>query len=384
MIVTHVVLKNWRNFRWVDVPLRDRTFILGPNASGKSNFLDVFRFLRDVSKPQGGGLQKAIKDRGGIPKLRCLHARRETDVRIEISLADSPDSVTPDWKYVLAFKPTETGIHTPAVICEEVWKNGGRVLHRPTPEDRRDPEQLTETYLENIRSNKDFREMAEFFSRTTYLHLVPQFLKFSDRIAGHVLEDDPFGQGFLDRIAKASDRSRTARLKWIERALTIAIPHFTELIFQRDETGQPHLAARHEHHRPKAGWQREEQFSDGTLRLIGLLWSLLEGDSLLLLEEPELSLNQAIVEQIPLMLRTVLRDRKRTRQVIISTHSEALLSNPGIDARGVLVLESGREGTEIRTVRDAEAEAINSGLTIAEVILPKTRPENTEQLGLDF
>jgi predicted ATPase len=137
-------------------------------------------------------------------------------------------------------------------------------------------------------------------------------------------------------------------------------------------------------HRPKAGWQREEQFSDGTLRLIGLLWSLLEGDSLLLLEEPELSLNQAIVKQIPLMLRTVLRDRKRTRQVIISTHSEALLSNPGIDARGALLLESGREGTEIRPVAPSEAQAINSGLTIAEVILPKTRPEKAEQLGLDF
>src|SRR5271167_3134659 len=96
MIVTHVVLKNWRNFRSVDVPLRDRTFILGPNASGKSNFLDVFRFLRDISKPQGGGLQKAIKDRGGISKLRCLHARRETDVRIEVNLADSSDSIAPE------------------------------------------------------------------------------------------------------------------------------------------------------------------------------------------------------------------------------------------------------------------------------------------------
>ncbi len=384
MIVSHVVLRNWRNFRSVDVPLRDRTFILGPNASGKSNFLDVFRFLRDISKPQGGGLQKAIKDRGGIPKLRCLHARRETDVRIEISLVESAESIKPDWKYILAFKPTESGTHTPAVICEEVWKNGERILHRPSAEDKKDPEQLTETYLENVRSNKEFREIAEFYSRTTYLHLVPQLLKFGDRIAGQILEDDPFGQGFLDRIAKASDRSRTARLKWIERALTIAIPHFKQLIFERDENGQPHLAARHEHHRPKAGWQREEQFSDGTLRLIGLLWSLLEGESLLLLEEPELSLNQAIVEQIPLMLRTVLRDRKRNRQVIISTHSEALLSNPGIDARGVLVLESGREGTEIRTVRDAEANAINSGLTVAEVILPKTRPKKAEQLGLDF
>jgi recombinational DNA repair ATPase RecF len=37
MIVSRLILKNWRNFRSVDVPLRERQFIVGPNASGKSN-----------------------------------------------------------------------------------------------------------------------------------------------------------------------------------------------------------------------------------------------------------------------------------------------------------------------------------------------------------
>ena len=77
------------------------------------------------------------------------------------------------------------------------------------------------------------------------------------------------------------------------------MPQFKELRYVQDETnGLPHLEARYSHYRPNAGWQREEQFSDGTLRLLGLLWSLLDGDSLLLLEEPELSLNDAIVRQM--------------------------------------------------------------------------------------
>lgn len=81
MFVTHVVLRNWRNFRTVDVPLRERSFLLGPNASGKSNFLDVFRFLRDISKPEGGSLQKAIKDRGGDSQTKvssCSKADRRS------------------------------------------------------------------------------------------------------------------------------------------------------------------------------------------------------------------------------------------------------------------------------------------------------------------
>ncbi|MDD9852741.1 MAG: AAA family ATPase, partial [Deltaproteobacteria bacterium] len=66
MMISRVKLKNWRNFREVDVPLRERQFIVGPNASGKSNLLDAFRFLRDIAKGTGGGLQKAIEDRGGV------------------------------------------------------------------------------------------------------------------------------------------------------------------------------------------------------------------------------------------------------------------------------------------------------------------------------
>ncbi|NCD10293.1 MAG: chromosome segregation protein SMC, partial [Negativicutes bacterium] len=50
MLISRLRLENWRNFRELNVPLRDVTYILGANASGKSNLLDVFRFLRDVGK----------------------------------------------------------------------------------------------------------------------------------------------------------------------------------------------------------------------------------------------------------------------------------------------------------------------------------------------
>lgn len=70
MNVSFVKLKNWRNFRDADIHLAQSSYVIGPNASGKSNFLDVFRFLRDICKPAGGGLQKAVEDRGGITKLR--------------------------------------------------------------------------------------------------------------------------------------------------------------------------------------------------------------------------------------------------------------------------------------------------------------------------
>jgi uncharacterized protein YPO0396 len=75
MRFTNISLRNWRNFLTVDVALQERMFVVGPNASGKSNLLDAFRFLRDLADPRGG-FQQAVQLRHGVARLRSLHARR--------------------------------------------------------------------------------------------------------------------------------------------------------------------------------------------------------------------------------------------------------------------------------------------------------------------
>lgn len=381
MLITNIKLKNWRNFRALDVRMREVTYLLGPNASGKSNLLDVFRFLRDISKPKGGGLQTAVADRGGITKVRCLHARRDPEILIDVELGTDADD-PPSWRYVLGFKPEGKGAQRLLVSREEVWEGEKKILSRPNSADKSDVMLLTQTHLEQIQANASFRTLVDFFGDITYLHLVPQLLKFAEKIGGRSLDDDPFGQGFLERIAKTPDKTRAARLNKISRALMLAVPQFKELRFKKDALGHPHLEALYAHHRPNAGWQSEEHFSDGTLRLLGLLWTLLDGSSLLLLEEPEISLNDSIVKEIPLILQRLQREKKVKRQVILSTHSEALLSNLGIDGRGVVLLEPGPQGSTGRTLMPEETSALMSGLSVAEVALPKTRPTTVGQLGL--
>lgn len=383
MIITRIELKNWRNFQEADVRLAPRAYLIGANASGKSNFLDVFRFLRTVAQAEGGGLQKAIKDRGGLTKLRSLHARRDTEVRVRVEVSGSADDAAPTWIYVLAFKSEGKGAQRVLITEESVWKNGARLLQRPDQGDTEDSVRLTQTHLEQINNNAEFRELGELFAATTYLHLVPQLLKFNDEISGRLIESDPFGQGLLQRIARTSGKTRDARLKRINKALSQAVPQFSELAFVKDETtGAPHLVARFRHWREHGAFQREDQLSDGTLRLIGLLWALQEGDGLLLLEEPELSLNDAIVDHIPLMIDRILRDRKKgIRQVLVSTHSDNLVGQVD-DPKAICLLVPGESGTVVRGPDNGEVAAMNAGLNAAEVFLPKTRPEGLEQLGL--
>lgn len=384
MYVSRIILKNWRNFRAVNVPLRERQFVVGPNAAGKSNFLDVFRFLRDIAKPEGGGIQKAVKDRGGISKLRSLAARRDPEITIEVQLSESELDKKPSWRYRLEIRQESRGYRQPFISSERVWSGSEIVLDRPTHQDKVDPIRLTQTYLEQVNENAAFREIVKFFEAATYLHLVPQLLRYSDMIQGRMVESDPFGQGLLERVAKTPGRTQKSRLSRIETALKVAVPQLQQLRFERDtETGRPHLGALYSHWRPNAGWQREDQFSDGTLRLIGLLWSLLEGDSLLLLEEPELSLNAAIVSRLaPLIYRM---QRQRRRQVIVSTHSMDLLSDPGISASEVLLLEPSTEGTSITPMSAISdlTRLTEAGLSVGEVVLPRTQPKQLELLTIE-
>lgn len=385
MLITRLKLKNWRNFREVDVPLGPRAYLIGANASGKSNLLDLFRFLRTLAQTEGGGLQKALKERGGLTKLRSLHARKDPEVRIEVELSDSMAAEVPTWRYVLAFKSEGKGQQRVLISEERVEHLGQELLNRPNQDDLQDLQRLTQTHLEQINNNEPFRALVEDFSATTYLHLVPQLLKHGGEISARVMENDPFGQGLMQRIAQTNKRTREARLRRIAQALAQAVPLFSELRFAQDEvTGLWHLEANFTHWRVHGSWQKEDQFSDGTLRLIGLLWALQEGDGLLLLEEPELSLNDGIVQHIPLMIDRVLRGLKKpasARQVLISTHSEVLLSQVN-DPQSVLLIEPGVNGSTVRQPAPDELQAMEHGLNPAEVLLPKTKPQSLDQFGL--
>jgi predicted ATPase len=370
-------LKNWRNFLDIDVPLQQRVFLVGPNASGKSNFLDAFRFLSDIVTV-GGGFEEAVLKRGGVSRLRCLAARRVSDIVLQIRMGQSASK--PEWEYELHF--SQDSRLKPIIKKERVSRNGEQILHRPddNAEDKKDPDRLTQTYLEQINANLRFRDISKFLASVRYLHLVPQLVRDPDRSRGR--RNDPYGGDFLETLARTSEKARNSRLKRIRDALRFAVPQLAEIKLVRNEVGDPHLQGKYEHWRPHGAWQAEDQFSDGTLRLMGLLWSAITDTGPLLLEEPELSLHPEVVRFIPQMFARV--QRRTNRQIITSTHSSDLLRDEGIGLDEVLLLQPGENGTSVRPAKDFDEihELLNGGLSLAEAVLPLTRPQNAEQLSL--
>src|SRR2546426_12637454 len=128
---THIDLENWRNFARVQVDLERRVFLVGPNASGKSNFLDVFRFLHDIVSV-GGGFQESVRRRGGVSSLRSLFARRYSDVVVSATVSDGSDDRS--WGYYLKFTQDT---QRRAMIREERVTRGGKTLFSPPDKERK-------------------------------------------------------------------------------------------------------------------------------------------------------------------------------------------------------------------------------------------------------
>jgi predicted ATPase len=375
MKIQQIVLKNWKNFVYAETEIRGRLFLVGPNASGKSNFLDAFRFLRDLAST-GGGFQEAIKRRSGVSAIRCLAARRYPDVELAVNILSDDEKQT--WRYELAFH--QDNQRRPLVRSERVFRDNALLLDRPRRQDQADPQQLTQTHLEQVNVNKEFRDLATFFASVDYLHIVPQLVREPDRSTGRV--NDPFGGDFLEQVARTQEKTQKARLRRIQEALRVAVPQLQEVALWRDVRGTPHLRGKYQHWRPQGAWQTEDQFSDGTLRLMGLLWAIMDRGGPLLLEEPELSLHPEIVRVLPQMLARV--QRRTGRQIFVSTHSPDLLRDEGIGLDEVLLLRPGNEGTHVSLAMSHEEirPLLEGGLSLADIVVPQTRPVSAAQLTL--
>lgn len=372
---TRLKLTNWRNFRAVDIALDLRAFIIGPNASGKSNLLDSIRFLAELARPGSGGLRAAVENRGGFSSLRCLQARTTPYVEIDATMGTHSEPAM--WRYVLRVNVLKTE-KFPTVVKEEVWRGEEQIFERQRVETS-DALEFSQTVLEQVVANREFRPVTEFFSSCRYLHVVPQIVR--DRARARSEGEDPYGGDLLRRMKDVTKKTRGSRLKRIAQALKIAVPQFGDIVLEDDSEGVPHLYASYVHWRPNAYKQSETAFSDGTLRLIGLLWSIAEKGGPLLLEEPELSLNDAVVAELPRMFSRM--QSVSARQIITTTHSTALLDDPMVGLKEVHRIEVDSNGSRVSTLSDDPAiqAQVEGGLTVSQAVLPLLRPRDIDKLG---
>ena len=358
MKLTHIAITNWRNFAHIEFDLSSRLFVVGPNSSGKTNLLAALRFLSDVARL---GLAAASENWGGPER----YFRSGTD---SASFTVTADVDTRQVTYDLSLQrltviPGENVLEgdqlrilEPRVLDDRAdlfsWKDvaessGDDPAHEREGEADTSflpPEYAGEKLLIDgeevpfIRDVKQVRLGASYIRKMLagirYIHPNPKkMLERADRY------DPDHGTGFFQHAGRFSDQQLDAVVDRIRPIMASVVPEIPNLSYQRMGLGTELVFYSDTPVRGASGVYSHEQFSEGTLRLLGLLFDLAtlpRDTSVVLIEEPETFLQASVVRSLPSLLAEVAMNRDV--QMVISTHSPELIDSELVLPSQVLVL----------------------------------------------
>ena len=82
MPIKRIHIENFKSFSDIDVELSRLNVVIGSNAAGKSNFISVFKFLRDIARH---GIVNAIAMQGGADYIRNAKIGNERDLVVQVT-----------------------------------------------------------------------------------------------------------------------------------------------------------------------------------------------------------------------------------------------------------------------------------------------------------
>jgi predicted ATPase len=295
-----------RNFK----SIRDQTLKLGPlnifiggNGAGKSNLIEVFRFLREIVEQR---LSKYTAIKGGADSLLYFGRRQSPEMSFEVIFADG--EITDGYGVRLlstsddnVFIATETAAASDEGVFIKSATTESGLKNLEETRIRRDLESLRVYHFHDtsdvaamkgtsdVDDNRFLRPQAENLAAFLYL-LQERHPEHMANIQDAIRQIAPFFDQF--RLAPLRLNPSKIRLEWKEKG--------SDMYFNASS------------------------LSDGTLRFICLATLLLQPDlpPLILLDEPELGLHPAAVT----LLASLLSSASTSTQVLVATQSVTLVN----------------------------------------------------------
>lgn len=336
--IKQISIKGFKSLRDVSLELGPLTVMIGANGSGKSNFIEFFRMLKEAFWISQGGLQLYVGKKGGADSLLYYGPKitRNLDASIEFAGEERscrysfsltwgvPNNLvfaSEEFEYKSDADPEPQSLHlgsghgepkllevadllseSPQKYASRVVRDNLRLLQAYHFHDTSDEAGIRRSYDRN----GEFHLMHQGENLAAFLHWLqerrPQHYR---RILSTVRLIAPFIQDF--RVAPEPDRP-LPMLRWVDRSGAVLGPH---------------------------------QLSDGTLRAIALVTALMQPETtmpnVMLVDEPELGLHPQAIS----LVSGLLRAASLKRQVIVATQSPRLLTD--LCPEDIVVVER-REG----------------------------------------
>lgn len=370
-MLTLVEALNYRSLKYVSQGLQNFHVLVGPNASGKTTFLDVPAFLgRLVSH----GLDAALDERTtNFQDLTWLRAQNRfelaVEARIPTDLAKARDTV----RYEVAIGTTSTG--EVSILAEKLsirsgsLPNENRNLLRPDtlltpksgrqktvvnkissgndsfyPETNKGPSPSFKlgprrSALGSLPEDESLFPIATWFKRLLVSGLqqiiLNSLLIRKASAPGQARGFKPDGSNLPWVIADLETKAPNSLHRWVEHVRT-ALPDLEGVrTVERSDDKHRYLVLRYAGGLEVPSWMA----SDGTLRLLALTLPAYLPDfrGIYLIEEPENGIHPRAVETVFQSLSSAYE-----AQILLATHSSVILSI--VDAATVLCFSKGENG----------------------------------------
>ncbi len=379
-MIKRVWAKNYRSLANIEVDLEPITVLVGQNGSGKSNFVDVFRFVYDACRM---GMDAAIVERHGMSALRRWSAKgRPYDVEIGLKLED------PAWlaHYSFILGSERRGEYrVKREVCQitnltnhatSMYETSGGAMIRP-PHGINPVINDRSLLLPLIATAEPYDGLYEYLTSFAFYNIFPNTLTEPQKPANPYPLDE-HGSNLASTL-REMQRDRDPLLTQLRDSLQTVLPDVMD--FQVSQVGG-YLVTRLRHLMTtddRASFELSQE-SDGTLRMLGILVALHQGAprTLLTLEEPELTIHPGALR----LLWDEIEAAANRSQIVITTHSPDLLDL--CSAEKLRVVEKVSGATLIDPIEEQQKQAIQERLFAPGELLRAHGLRRAEQLTLEL
>lgn len=378
-MIKKVWAKNYRSLADAQVYLEPITVLVGRNGSGKSNLVDVLRFIYDSLRL---GLDSAIINRSGMGTLRRWSSKgRPYDV--EVGLQIKTNTFSGDYAFTLGselrgeyrvkrefcrIQDTSSQNETIFETHNGNWARRPNNLHPPIPE--------RSLILPLIAaSTEPYAELYSYLTSFSFYNIYPNALTEPQKPANPYPLDE-HGTNLASTLREIQ-RAKTASFDDLNQAIQDVIPGV--IGFKVDQVGGYFVTRlRHDMTDDKRALFELSQESDGTLRMLGILVALYQDPprTLLALEEPELTIHPGALK----LLWDEIEGASDDHQTLITTHSPDLLDMCQVEQ--IRVVEKVDGVTLIDPIEETQKRAIQERLFAPGELLRAQGLRRAEQMSL--
>jgi len=390
--IEEIEVRNFKSFKELKVELGRFNVLIGPNASGKSNFVEIFRFLKNLTSY---GLENAISIEGGIEYLTNMRIRWSAPFYLKIVCAPEIPSFLPikdniglnfkrvGYEFEVTFRdelsgskiqiseervrywceayqiPNKKQLYVGSaeilvdrkgekIACEIIKKEGEFPLSKEDVIRESYPdEKMRDFTLNKLMLGTPFvaaiilrpafifplMELSNIFEKASIHNLDPRLSRKAMPVSGKMdLEEDGSNLPIVLKhiLAKREVKQRFLKL------LRDILPFVTDISVEKFADKFLFFKLKEKYF---DDYIPASLVSDGTINVISLLIPLYFGKSeLIVLEEPDRSIHPAVISK----LVNFMDDASTKKQVIITTHNPLIVKY--VDIKNLFLVSRGKDG----------------------------------------